>query len=92
MCVRELEKARPGIKCGDGPHDGSCSRMQERLTCSEADDEAEERERLGKTRDLAADLGETHSRLGLLLPTYFLLLLIDICMCCSFHLWFILVR
>ncbi len=42
-----LEKARmhfKGIKCGDGPHDSGRSRMQERLTCSSADDEAEERE------------------------------------------------
>ena len=46
-----------GIKCGDNPHDG-CSRRQGRLTCS--DDEAEERERLGKTQDLAAVLGETY--------------------------------
>lgn len=38
--------------------------MQERLTCSEADDEAEERERRGKTRDLAADSGKTRTRLA----------------------------
>lgn len=63
VCAYELGRAGKqrmhfkGIKFGDSPHD-SCSRIQGKLTWS--NDEAEEREWLGKTQNLAAVLGETY--------------------------------
>lgn len=45
------------MTCGDGPRDGSCSRIQEKAYMFSEDAEAEERERLGQAQDLAADFG-----------------------------------
>lgn len=52
--------------CGDGPRDGSCSRIQEKAYMFPEDAEAEERERLGQAQDLAADFG----RAGTLLTAW----------------------